>query len=194
MCAPRRPWPGPRSPILRALLPSNTSLTSQAAGASASPSAAGLGVWPRGGADRFAIDEKIDAGLALPSAASDQERDELSGNLEFRRRQRPRRLVAAEHAVHQSVASETGDGFLMRERALRGAGTEGVPGGLPGSVIGSLEIREDDITVVVPRAARRRPRTSATMAAQTPASKRFQVGRSHAMAHYGRRVGVTRRI
>ena len=99
-------WPQPpvaRSTIwICAVLPAK-SPTSQEHGARRL-AAAGLGVGTGGGADDFAVDQQVHAGLALPAATADEEADELPLDLELRRRERAGGLVAAVETVDQAVA------------------------------------------------------------------------------------------
>ncbi len=81
--------------------------------------AACLGVDARGGEDDFAANEKVHAGLALMSAAADEELDVVPLDGELRRGEPARRLVAAEERVDESLAFKTGNPHLAAERALR---------------------------------------------------------------------------
>ena len=117
--------------------------------------AAGLSVGARGGEDDFAVDEQVHAGLALVSAAADEELDVVPLDGELGRGELARRLVAAEERVDESLAFETGDLHLAAERALGRGRAERLAFDLPVAVVRRLEIVDQDVVV---GAGRRRHR------------------------------------
>ena len=107
--------------------------------------AARLRVRPRGRAHRRAVHEQVHARLARVAAAADEEVDKRPLDLELRRNQPPRRLVAAIERVRQPFARKALHRHLPRQRAVGRAAAKRRALRLPRAVVRAFKVREHDI-------------------------------------------------
>src|SRR6266550_146773 len=104
-----------------------------------------LGLVAGGGADDFAVDEEIDAGFAVVSAAADEEGDVVAVDDECGRGERAAGAVAVEKRVDQAAAEKAIDLLLVGKGSVGGCFAERLAGDCPAGVVVAFEIGEEDI-------------------------------------------------
>ena len=95
--------------------------------------------------DHVAVDQQIHAGLALVSAATDQELNVVPLDNELERRELAGRSVTTEERVDESLAFEAADLHLAAQRALGGGLAERFAFDLPVAVVRRLEVVDQDV-------------------------------------------------
>src|SRR5262249_28299500 len=113
--------------------------------------AAGLIIWPGGGARDFAGEQQVDAGFSRILAAADEEVDECSLNLELLRGESTSAIVAAVVGVRQTFAEKAGYRHLVGQRAARRPGAKCSAGGFPVVIGLALEVGDEDVVSGIER-------------------------------------------
>ena len=108
-----------------------------------------LAIGAGGRANRLAVDEQVNAGLARMIAAAEQEIDIAAFDPKVARGERADRAIPFEKAVDQSVPRKAAHLHLIGQRATSGPRAESLPRGLPRAVIGSLEIGDENIGLLI---------------------------------------------
>ena len=103
-----------------------------------------LVVAPGGGSDDLAIDQQVDARLALVVAAADEKIEEPALDGKFRRSQFSVRPVLAQVRIDEPLAGKSAHLLLRRQRAARRALAKCLAFDGPLAVVLTLEISDDD--------------------------------------------------